>query len=192
MSGREITAQAAEASCQEVVPLMLLARLEFDGEPALITSAPYDVAYDLDGDGEAEIWRSTFGMGQVSGAEEGLETQSYSLTCKLSGLDAAAISMALQYDPQGRPASFWLAFLDADHRIVPSPVLLFRGRMDVMPITAGKSGEISLTVESRLADWDRVRGGRYTDAEQQSRCPGDRFFQFAAAACDQEIKWGRT
>jgi hypothetical protein len=192
MSGREMTAQAAAAARQEVVRMMLLARLEFDGDPALVTSAPYDVAYDLDGDGEAEIWRSTFGMGQVSGAEEGLETQAYGLTCKLAGLDAAAISLALQCDPQGRPASFWLAFLDADHQIVPAPVLLFRGRMDVMPITGGKSGEITLSVESRLADWDRVRGGRYTDAEQQARCPGDRFFQFCAAACDKEINWGRS
>ena len=192
MSGRTLTTAAAAAGAAEVVRVMLLALFEFDSGPVRITTAPYDVPYDLRADGEAELWLTTLGMGTVSGVEEGTETQSYGITCKLSGIPQEAISLALQENPQGRQAFFWLAFLDADHAIIPGPVLIFAGRMDTMPLEVGSTAELTLSVESRLADWDRIRGGRYTDAEQQRRSPGDRFFQFTAQAVDKELTWGKA
>jgi hypothetical protein len=192
VSGRDITPEASAAGAAEVVSVLLLALFEFDTGPVRITSAPYDVPYDLNGDGDSELWLTTLGLGTVTGAEEGTETQSYGITCKLSGIPQEAVSLALQENPQGRQAYFWLAFLDADHRIIPSPVLIFAGRMDTMPIEIGSTAELTLSVESRLADWDRVRGGRYTDAEQQRRSPGDRFFQFTAQAVDKELTWGKA
>ena len=189
---REISPQAAQAGAAEVVRVLVLALFDFGSGPVRITSAPYDVAYDLDADGVAEVWATTLGMGTVSGVEEGTETQAYGITCTLSGIPQEAISLALQENPQGRQAYLWLAFLDAEHRIIPTPVLIFSGRMDTMPIEIGTTAELTLSVESRLADWDRIRGGRYTDAEQQRRCPGDRFFQFTASAVDKELTWGKA
>ena len=189
---RDITTQAAAAGAAEVVRVMYLALFEFDSGVVRITSAPYDVPYDLDKDGESEVWVTTLGMGQASGIEEGTETQSYGMSCKLSGIPEESVSLALAENPQGRKAFFWKAFLDADHRIIPDPVLIFAGRMDTMPLEIGALSELTLNIESRLADWDRVRGGRYTDAEQQRRCPGDRFFQFTAPATEKELTWGKA
>ena len=189
---RDITTSAAAAGAAEVVRVMYLALFEFDSGLVRITSAPYDVPYDLDKDGEAEVWVTTLGMGQASGIEEGTETQSYGMSCKLPGIPEEAVRLALAENPQGRKAFFWKAFLDADHRIIPDPVLIFAGRMDTMPLEIGALSELTLNIESRLADWDRVRGGRYTDAEQQRRCPGDRFFQFTAPATEKELTWGKA
>ncbi|GAB6125034.1 hypothetical protein [Humidesulfovibrio idahonensis] len=192
MSGRDISSAVDTAAAQEVVRFFDLARFDFDTGIVRITGAPYDVFYDLDGDGAAEQWKTLMGLGKATGVEDGTELQSYTVTCTLSAIPLEAVSLALAETPQGRPAYIWRAFLDADNTIIDAPVLLFSGRMDVMPLKIGQTAELNLTIGSRLADWDRVRGGRYTDAEQQNRCPGDRFFQFTAQACDKELKWGNS
>ncbi len=189
---REINTSASAAAAAERVCVLDLALFEFDSGPVRVTSAPFDVYYDMDGDGIAETWLTTLGLGKVSGVEEGTETQAYSITCELSGIPQEDVSLALQENPQGRPAFFWRAFLNEDHQIIGAPVLIFSGRMDTMPLEIGSTAKLMLTIESRLADWDRVRGGRYTDAEQQRRCPGDRFFQFVAQATDKELTWGKA
>lgn len=192
MSGRNVTPEVVAAGAAEVVRFVDLALFEFDSGVVRITGAPYDMEYDLDGDGVAEVWNSLFGLGKISGVEEGTELQAYSITCSLSGIPKEAVALALAEHPQGRPAYIYRAFLDADNRIIDRPVLVFSGRMDTMPLKFGATAELNLSVSSRLADWDRVRGGRYTDAEQQARCPGDRFFQFTAQACDKALTWGKT
>jgi len=192
VSGRDVSSQADQAAAQPVVRLVPLAVFEFDSGTVRITGAPYDMYYDLGGDGVAEEFRSLFGLGKVSGVEEGTDLQSYGITCSLSGIPPEAVSLALAEEPQGRPAYIYLALLDEGNRIIDSPLCIFAGRMDVMPIKYGATAEINLAVSSRLADWDRIRGGRYTDAEQQSRCPGDRIFQFSAQACDTDLTWGKS
>lgn len=189
---RTITTNADAAAAAEVVRCLDLALFEMDSGVVRVTGAPYDVNFDLDGDGEAELWRSLMGQGQVSGVEEGTELQSYGVTCTLSGIPLEVVAIALAEPVQGRLAYFWRCFLDEDHRIIGDPVLIFCGRMDVMPIEIGAEAKLELSVESRLADWERSGGSRYTDAEQQRRCPGDRFFQFVPQAVDKELTWGKA
>ncbi len=189
---RELTTAVATAGAKAVVRIMDLAEFEFDTGTVRVTGAPYDVWFDLDGDGVAEEWKTLLGQGQVQGLEEGVELQSYGVNCSLSGIPPEVIALTLQETPQGRPARIWRCLLDEDHNVIPDPILIFAGRMDTMPIELGPTAELKLAIESRLADWDRVRGGRYTDAEQQRRAPGDRFFQFTAPAADKELTWGKA
>lgn len=192
MSGREITDETAAAACAEVVRLVALARFDFDTGTLRVTSAPYDMLWDELATGEPETFITTLGLGKVSGVEEGAEQQAYNVTVSMSGIQTESVSLVLSENPQGRPAWIWAAFLDAEHRIIPDPVLVFAGRMDTLALDYGDSSEVALTIESRLADWARTRGGRYTDAEQQSRCPGDKFFEFVAQATDKELTWGKA
>ena len=189
---RDITTSAAAAGAAEVVRVMYLALFEFDSGLVRITSAPYDVPYDLDKDGEAEVWVTTLGMGQASGIEEGTETQSYGMSCKLPGIPEEAVRLALAENPQGRKAFFWKAFLDADHRIIPDPVLIFAGRMDTMPLEIGALSELTLNIESRLADWDRPRVRRYNDADQQAEYPGDLGLQYVEQMVEKVLDWTVT
>ena len=64
--------------------------------------------------------------------------------------------------------------------------------MDQMQITEGAdASQISLSVESRLIDLERVRVRRYTSEDQKSRFPSDLAFQFVNDLQDKEIFWGR-
>ena len=76
--------------------------------------------------------------------------------------------------------------------IVADPVLVFHGRMDVMNIEIGNTATITVTAESRLADWNRARTSRYTDEEQQRLYPGDKGLQYVAQTAEMELVWGRT
>jgi hypothetical protein len=60
--------------------------------------------------------------------------------------------------------------------------------MDVMEVTDGAEGRISLTCESRLVDLERAEVRRYTDADQQAEYQGDRFFEYVPALQEAEIR----
>ena len=99
------------------------------------------------------------------------------------------VALALGEDYQGRAALISLAFLEAGHRPLDAPVVLFRGRMDVMRITAGETAAIDLVCESRLADWERARVRRFNNADQRQRFPDDRGLEFVPQMVEKELVW---
>jgi hypothetical protein len=62
--------------------------------------------------------------------------------------------------------------------------------MDVMNIRLGNPSTIQLDLNSRGVDWKNSRNSRYTDADQQARHPGDKFFEFVSQMAEKEIFWG--
>jgi hypothetical protein len=94
---------------------------------------------------------------------------------------------------QGQRAQLWLGFLDENFALITDPVLIFDGRMDTLEITdGGPTAVISLAVENRLRDLERPRLRRYTDADQQSRYPGDRGLEYVPSVQNLDIPWGRA
>ena len=61
-----------------------------------------------------------------------------------------------------------------------------------MNIEAGETATISISVESRLVDWERPRVHRYTNADQQIAYPGDKGLEFVAQMVEKELVWGRS
>lgn len=128
--------------------------------------------------------------------ESGAEVRADALTLELSGIPSALISTALTTQYQGRSAQVWLVFFTAAAPftaagIVNDPVLLFKGRMDVMHIDEGPdTATITVTAESRLADLSRPRIRRYTDEDQKELFVGDKGLEFVAGLQDAEVHWG--
>lgn len=125
----------------------------------------------------------------ISATEETTEIKPTSLILSLSGLESSPnISLALNEHYQGRDARVYMAFLDSDYQLLEDPNLIFRGRMDTMNIGFDS---ISVTVQSRLVDWDRARVRRYTHEDQISRYPNDKGFEFVSQMVEKELYWGR-
>ena len=101
------------------------------------------------------------------------------------------VQVALTDPAQGRDARLWLILLDDAHQPVGSAVLLFRGRIDTMDVELGQTATITLSVQSRLADWDRPRVRRYTHEDQKAEWPQDRGFELVAQMAEKTIYWGR-
>jgi hypothetical protein len=63
--------------------------------------------------------------------------------------------------------------------------------MDTCDLEIGETATITLTIQNRLADWERPRLRRYTDEDQQSVYDGDLGLQFVAQMAEKTIYWGR-
>lgn len=122
----------------------------------------------------------------IPSVEEVSDMSARSAEIVLSGISTQLVTLALQEPYQGRTARI-LFGIDGQ-----TPVEVFGGLMDVMTINdSGETSTISLTVESRLVELERVRPFRYTDNNHKLRYPNDDFFSFVPALQDREIVWGR-
>jgi hypothetical protein len=82
--------------------------------------------------------------------------------------------------------------LNDSYALVADPVEIFKGRVNQMNIEAGETATVSLTVESRLVDWERPRVRRYNNADQQVAFTGDKGFEFVPQMVEKELIWGRV
>ncbi len=190
MADRGLSAANQAASLAEVFRPVGFVRLDYASGDVLVTSAPFNLSWDWNGDGTPEEFVGVGALGSISRITESTELRPYSVTLQLSGIPAEYVALALGERYQGRDGRIWLGLLDADHVLVDTPVLVFRGRMDTQPIRYGKQVSIEVTLLSRLADWERARVRRFTGEDQQAAYPGDRGFEFVAEMVNKEIRWG--
>lgn len=180
---RGMTTAAINAVLAEAAYRTVAAELVFDSAPVRIVGAPYSITID------GHEFLGVGLLGKIGVAEEGADLQAYSMTLELSGIPRDAIAAALTEPYQGRPATVWDVPMDEDFQPVADPVIIFRGRMDMMTVDIGAMANVSMTLLNRLADWDRPRMLRYSDVEQQRLHPGDLGLQYAAAMENKEIVW---
>lgn len=139
----------------------------------------------------AETWQGSGDLLSVSPVTETQETEAVGVEFVLTGIKTSIVAIALNEDYQGRLVHMWLAMLDAGQNVISEPYLHFKGRMDVMTIEdSGDTASIAVTAESVLVDLEKPRERRYTDEDQQSEYPGDRFFEFVPGLQEKEIRFG--
>lgn len=178
----------SEESEKQVVRPILMASFDF-GE---VIDRAWSGVGQLEWDDH--IWYGAGSLGKVSTVEETTELRATGASFQLSGIPAELITKVSTYPIQGKKARLYLGFMDADFRtIIMDPVLIFDGRMDTVEISdGGDTATVTLTAESRLRDLERVRTRRYTDADQQSRFPGDKGLEYVPSLQDKQIVWGRA
>lgn len=179
------------ATKAEIVRPVLLCEMDWPSGISYACSAPFNVVAP-GSDGTNHTFLGVGSFGSVSGGREGTDSQSDQMTLNLSGLDPSLLALVANENNVNRPVFLWLALVDEAWALVGSPNLRFAGLMDAAEIKIGATGEISLPVTNRLADWERPRGGNWTDSDQQKRFGGDKFFEFVAQLVDATILWGRT
>ena len=124
---------------------------------------------------------------QISGLDETAELRANGATITLSGVPQTLVSLALQIPYHGRKAKIFFGV-----KGVSNLVEVFSGYMDKMTVAESpESATISMQIESKLVDLDRVRVRRYTHESQKSRYSGDTFFSFLADMQDKQINWGK-
>ncbi len=137
---------------------------------------------------DGKTWQGSGTLGKVSPVEETDEIRAAGLTFEMSGIPAADLATALTEIYQGRAASMWLGFLDANNVVIVDPTLLWGAKMDVMEIDEGpETSVIRVQTESRLAALKRPKVRRLTKEDLQIDFPGDKGFYFIAALQDQQL-----
>lgn len=183
---REISSLTLATGKAAIARPVILAQLDFQSGTVRATSAPFDVT------AEGNVYTGVGNLGAISSVPEGAELQSYAVELTLSGIPPQLVSLALADQYQGREAKLYLALLDEQHRFTGTPLLIFRGQMDTLDIELGKTATLTLTVQSRLADWERPRLRRYTHEDQRARYPDDKGFEFVGQMVEKSLYWGRA
>jgi hypothetical protein len=182
---RAVDSLAGEASTQKIVRPVILAELDFASGPVRVSSAPFPLSH------QGQVFAGVGALGAASAVAEGAELQGYAIQLTLSAIPVELVSVALADQYQGRQGRLWLAFLDEAHQMQGEPLFIFAGRMDTCDLEIGETATITLTIQNRLADWERPRLRRYTDEDQQSVYDGDLGLQFVAQMAEKTIYWGR-
>jgi hypothetical protein len=124
---------------------------------------------------------------QISGLDETAELRANGATITLSGVPSTLLSLALTTLYHGRKAKIFFGV-----KGVSNLVEVFSGYMDKMTVAESpESATITVHVESKLVDLDRVRVRRYTHESHKSRYSNDTFFSFMADMQDKQINWGK-
>lgn len=138
----------------------------------------------------SQTWTALHHIGRIESLEESAGLEVHPLKFTLSGVDVANVGLALSEPIQGRRCRIYLGYTDNDHQLVADPAIVWSGRLDTMQIASGAEAVIQVSAVSKLADWERARVRRYSDADQKSEHPGDRGLEFVAATVDKELVWG--
>lgn len=161
------------------------------------------------------VYTGSGNMIAVSAIDETSDISAQGARLTLSGLPSEMISLAIDEPYQGRKCFIYFGTLDVTgdrltqqngHLILnqdSSAILgegdfrdtvtqIFSGYIDQMNIDEGpETSQISVAVESRLIDLQRPRNRRYTDANQKSRFPNDKGFEFVESLQQKKFAWGR-
>ena len=145
------------------------------------TSAPFNVTL---------LGREFFGLGNLVSIAPIKETEGIEATAAqivLSAVSTSSLAIALGDQIQGKACTIWSVDVREDGSY-GTPTVEFVGRMDTMPWTHdGDTATVTLIVESRMAAMLSTNVRRMTDAEQQSRHAGDRFFEHLPAMTEKAL-----
>lgn len=176
---------AADAALQsQNVPMLVFVLMDFPSGFVRVNNSSVNIPWG------GEEWLGVGRLGTIDQIEEAATLESRGMKFRISGVPQANVANALGQQYQGRDCKVWLAPLTADYVVISDPILTFWGRMDTMDIELGETATITVSAESRLADWDRARIRRYTHEDQQLDYPGDMGFEFVPLMAEKELRWG--
>ena len=174
------------AIAADVVRPVNLVKIEFATGTIYYSDSDRDIVFD------GFTYLGTGTLAGFSSVEEGNEIQTYTITLSLSGIPSNVISLALTEDFQNRFCTMYTGFLNDSYALIADPIEMFKGRINQMNLESGDTSTVSLTVESRLVDWERPRVRRYNNSDQQVEYASDKGFEFVPQMVEKELIWGRS
>jgi len=184
------TANKNETTGEVFRPVLFLF-LDLDGGDVTVNSSDQDIAWDFDGDSSDETFTGVGHFGSVSVINESADLKASGIQCMLTGVPTTHISNALSESYSGRTAKLYIGFLNASRVLVADPMVIFAGRIDAMDIQIGKTASVSVSIESKLVDWERARIRRYTNEDQRNLYSTDEFCEFVVQTVEKELVWGQ-
>jgi hypothetical protein len=188
-----IDATTAARLQESGVRAALLIELQFQSGTARLFNGHGRVAVD------GQTWDGYGEFGSLTGLGQSRGTESSKVTLAMSGVSLDVIQKAKNGvdDVQGRRAFIWKRLFDADWQPVGSRIAIYWGIMQRINIRSeapqdeamGRTRVAELEIENPFAARSRPAARRFTDADQQSRWPGDKFFRFVPLQDGQTVKW---
>ncbi len=166
----------------------VLVELDYPTGFVRVNGSDRSVFFDSAGGGDEEFF-GVGSMGSISLIGESSTLQAQGVELTLSGIPPANIALAFE-NARGRVGKVWVGFFDSDYALVADPIPVFSGLIDNSSMDIGEESTVTIFMESRLINWERIKIRRYTNEDQQQRFPGDKFLEFVNQVVEKEILWG--
>lgn len=171
--------EAAKASLY----IVTMAKLEFGSGTVYV----HDGVGSLTFDGNTYQGVGQFGSFDI--IDENVDTVARGIKITLSGVDSSLVPIVMTEVYQGRPATFYVGFLNESLQFVADPEEIWSGRMDTMTVSMDQgSAVISLSCEYRLRKEPVL--ARFTDEDQRLAFAGDNFFNLTQFIPRYKATWG--
>lgn len=184
---RTLDQALADASKAAVARFLVMVRIDFDSGTKAWHSGFGDITLD------GKTYYGIGNVGSISPVKEEPGTKSSSLSVEITGIRTEVVALMLNEPYMNRPAWVHLQLLDdQDRPLIATPLLIFKGSLDSIEGTMGATASFTLSIKSRLADWERPRKLRFSDADQQRLYPGDRGLEYVAQLSQKQLVWPRA
>lgn len=182
------------ASARIVAPergVAWLVSLAFTNGTSYFTNAPVEVVSG------GQTYLALGSLVEVANVQESADTAADHLTIKFTVANAAILAAAM-VDPsiyRGKTATLSLQLFDREFQPAGAAVLRWRGYMDRMQISRTTDNERAIgyvELQCSRAGMARVRraeGLRLTDAQQQTRYPGDTGLRYVRTLLEKPSLW---
>ena len=182
------TAVKNELATNDIRPVHLIT-IGF-GTPVNITDCSFSLTSSVSG-ASVTYTASDFILGISNHTEETDITKS-TVNLNLSGADQTFISTVLNENVVNDDVTIYRGFLDSSNALIADPMMLYKGKIESFSIQeTDTNSEISLSIVSHWADFEKKNGRKTNNTSQQRFFSGDVGMDFASQTV-QDIKWGRA
>lgn len=129
-------------------------------------------------------------LGKVSRVSENSDLEPQQMSIVIAGVTGASLAAALTDPYINRDVRVYIGMLDDQGALIDDTAMTyFVGKVDELKVEQSTNANIEIIARDRLADWNRPRIERYTNADQQAKYPGDKGLEFVSQVADKEIVW---
>ena len=141
---------------------------------------------------DSHTWVGVGDLGGVGEVEETSDLSAPPVWLTLNGLDSEIAARARTEAYTGKFADVYIGARNVlTGAFITDPVHLVGGTMEEMTIVDGpEASSIELTIEDERALFDRSANVLLTNAQQQTRYPGDPYFEFLSYLQELQLAWG--
>ena len=131
-------------------------------------------------------------LGGVGEVEETSELSAPAVRLTLNGLNSEIAARARTEVYTGKSADLYIGARNIlTGAFISDPVHLVGGTMEELTIVDGpEASSIELTIEDERALFDRSANILLTNAQQQTRYPGDRYSEYLPDLQELQLAWG--
>ncbi len=136
------------------------------------------------------------GLGALAGLDGVKQTSSISInqiSFKMAIIEpnAQLLQEFVQMNLKGRNARVWISAFDDENRVITSPILILRARLDYQTFSLNEDGTALLTLVGQQGFYklERAIDISWTPEEQKKTYPDDTGFDMISGLVDKEVTW---
>lgn len=142
---------------------------------------------------EGEEWIGAGGVGAIDTIGEGTDGSAVGIKASLFNVPSEFRDDIADQATKGATFEVWVGALNETFQVVEAVKLLWKGRSDTYEVVdGGETLTVNVTGESRMRDQRRPAIKRFTNTYQQSKHPGDLFFEYADSLAEVSILWAKA